>query len=436
LNGSFATMEPFKEELIRIKEILKNSSHGMSITEIARALNKNKHSVGHYLGILQVSGHVQMRNYGKAKVFSLASRVPLDSIIGYTNNMILILDEEERIIRINDPFLAFIQQSREEILGSRFSSLKVIGSSAEGFIKQVQQSLKKGIFDSVIGIIKPTPRFYYQKILPTVFDDGKQGMIIILEDITVKKTAELALHSSEEKFRLMAENLQDGIIIYNNGRFLYANDRVEEIFGYSHDELSTLSPQDLAAPEDRGRVKKNIDDCLISRNVPSDLRFWIIRKDCARRYIYSRIISVEHDNSILRYIIITDITEWKHAQDALEDQLGFLQHIIDMFPNPLFYMDTHGRYLGCNRSFSLAIGKSFSEIDGKTCHEILDPEDTQILTSHNDDLLKKPGMLIYSGNITLSGRTQHTITIQKSTFSTKDGIPAGIVGFILSTKEN
>lgn len=170
-------------------------------------------------------------------------------------------------------------------------------------------------------------------------------MIIILEDITVKKTTEQALRSIEEKFRLMAENLQVGIIIYNNDRFLYANNRVKEIFGYSHDELSTLTPPDLAAPEDRERVKKIIDDYLISRNVPSDIRFWIIRKDGTRRYIYNRITSVEHENSILRYIIITDITEWKHAQDALEDQLGFLQHMIDTFPSPLFYLDTHGRYL-------------------------------------------------------------------------------------------
>ena len=429
-------MEHFKEELIRIKEILKNSPQGMSVTEIARALNKNKHSVGHYLGILQVSGHVQLRNYGKAKVFSLSSRVPLDPMFGYTEDMIVVLDQDGRVVRINDPFLAFIQQPRTEILGNLLSSLEIRESSTEGIIEQVRQSLKDGIFDQEIEIKKPGPRFYRQKILPAVFDDGKQGMIISLEDITAKKSAELALRSSEEKFRLMAENLQDGIIINENGMVIYANSRVEEIFGYSHDELSTLTPPDLAAPEDRDRVKKIIDDSLISRNVPSDIRFWIVRKDGSRRYIYNRITSIEHENSILRYIIITDITEWKHAQDALKNQLGFLQHMIDTFPSPLFYMDTYGRYLGCNRAFSQLIGKSSTDITGKTCGEILDPEDARILTSHNHDLLKNPGLMTYSGTITLHGRNRHTITIQKSTFSIKEGIVAGIVGLILSNKEN
>lgn len=429
-------MEQFQEELIRIKEILKNSHQGMSVTEIAYALNKNKHSVGHYLGILLVSGQVQMRNYGKAKVFSLSSRVPLNSMFDYTKDMIIVLDQDGRVVRINDPFIAFIQQPRTEILGHLFSTLKITGASAKGIIDPVRQSLKNGIFDQEIEIKKPVLQFYRQKILPAVFDDGKQGMIIIIEDITAKKSAELALRSSEEKFRLMAENLQDGIIINENGRVIYANNRVEEIFGYSHEELSALTPPDLAAPEDRERVKKIIDECLISRNVPSDIRFWIVRKDGTRRYIYNRITSIEHEKTLFRYIIITDITDWKHAQDALEEQLGFLQHMIDTFPNPLFYMDINDRFIGCNLSFSQLIGRNFSDIAGKTGREILDPEDAHLLISHNHKLLKNPGVLTYSGIFSLSGKTQHTITIQKSTFSTKEGKPLGIVGLILSSKEN
>jgi PAS domain S-box-containing protein len=429
-------MEQFQEDLIRIKEILKNSPQGMSVTEIARALNKNKHSVGHYLGILLVSGQVQMRNFGKAKVFSLSSRVPLNSMFDYTKDMIIVLDNDGRVVRINDPFIAFIQQPRTEILGTFFATLKVTCGPAKGIIDPVRQSLKNGISDQEIEIQKPVLRFYRQKILPAVFDDGKQGMIIIIEDITAKKSSELALRSSEEKFRLMAENLQDGIIINENGRVIYANNRVEEIFGYSHEELSLLSPPDLAAPEDRERVKKIIDESLISRNVPSDIRFWIVRKDGSRRYIYNRITSIEREKTLFRYIVITDITDWKHAQDALEEQLGFLQHMIDTFPNPLFHMDINERFIGCNLSFSRLIGKNFSEIAGKTGTEILDPEDAHFLTSHNHALLKKSGILTYSGIISLFGKTQHKIMIQKSTFSTKEGKPAGIVGLILSHKEN
>ena len=145
----------------------------------------------------------------------------------------------------------------------------------------------------------------------------------------------------------MADNIQDGIVIYENGNTVYTNRRVEEIFGYSQEELATRSPIDLAAPEERTRVMKIIDECSASGTLPSSIMFWIIRKDYTRRYISNRITSIERGESLVRYIIITDMTEWKKAQDGLRDQLAFLQHMIDTFPNPLFYLDLQGRYLGC-----------------------------------------------------------------------------------------
>jgi PAS domain S-box-containing protein len=386
--------------------------------------------MGHYLGLLQVSGHVQMRNYGKAKVFSLSSRVPLDPMFGYTEDLIIVLDQDGRVVRINDPFLSFIQQPRTEILGNLFSSLKGIGSSAEGIIDDIKQSLKNGIFEKVLEIKKPAVRFFRQKILPAVFDDGKQGMIITLEDITAKKIAEIALRSSEEKFRLMAENLQDGIIIYENGCITYANSRIEEIFGYSHDELLSIKPSDLAVPEERERVKKIIDDGHISQNILSDIRFWIARKDGTRRYIYNRITSVEQKNSILRYIIITDITDWKQAQDALKDQLGFLQHMIDTFPNPLFYLDRQGRYHGCNSAFEKLTRKKFEEIAGKTNSEIGASWQADIWDKNNDDLLKHSGLVTYKGLLNQTRGKPIPVTIQKSTLHAVEGALAGIVGII------
>ncbi|MDO9325484.1 MAG: PAS domain-containing protein [Methanoregula sp.] len=151
-------MEPLKKNSIALKRFLKDSPQGMSVTEIARALKKNKHSVGHYLGILPVSGHVQMRNYGKAKVFSLASRVPLTSMFGYTKDMVVVLDQDKRIVTINDPFLPFIQQPRTEILGNLFQSLTVSISPAEVIIDHIRQSLKNNISDLEIERKKTNPQ--------------------------------------------------------------------------------------------------------------------------------------------------------------------------------------------------------------------------------------------------------------------------------------
>ena len=128
--------DQYPEELIRIKELLKESPHGMSVTEIARTLGKNKHSVGRYLDILYASGQVEMRTYGKAKVFSRSSRIPLDTLLGFAHDLIIVLDKDLRIIRINDQFLTLIRKPRNEIIGKNISFLPFSDQCAESLLTQ------------------------------------------------------------------------------------------------------------------------------------------------------------------------------------------------------------------------------------------------------------------------------------------------------------
>ena len=431
-NGSYNTMEPVKEEFIQIKEILKNSPQGMSVTEIARALNKNKHSVGHYLDRLLISGHVEMRTYGKAKVFSLSSRIPLNSFMGYAQDLIIVLDRDQRIVRINDQFLDLVKKPRSEILNKNPASLTFPDQPAQTIFSSIRSCLESGVFNKELSLKNDKEQVFFQKIIPTVFEDGERGIIILLEDITKRKAAESALSTSEEQFRLMADNIQDGIVIYENGNAVYTNRRVEEIFGYSLEELATRSPIDLAAPEERTRVMKIIDECSASGTLPSSIMFWIIRKDHTRRYISNRITSIERGKSLVRYIIITDMTEWKLAQDGLIDQLAFLQHMIDTFPNPLFYLNPDGRYLGCNSAFEKLTGKKSEEIAGKTNGEIGGSWQADIFSKNDADLLKRSGIVTYKGLFYQTNGQPSSVTIQKSILHTVKGSLAGIVGIIFS----
>ena len=429
-NGSYKTMEPIKEEFIKIKEILKNSPQGMSVTEIARALNKNKHSVGHYLDSLLISGHVEMRTYGKAKVFSLSSRIPLNSFMGYAHDLILVLDRDQRIVRINDQFLDLVKKSRSDILNKNPATLSFFDQPAQTIFSSICSCLESGVYNKELSVKNDKEQVFFQKIIPTVFEDGERGIIILLEDITKRKSAENALLTSEEQFRLMADNIQDGIVIYENGNAVYTNRRVEEIFGYSQNELATRSPIDLAAPEERTRVMKIIDECSASGTVLSSIMFWIIRKDHTRRYISNRITSIERGESLVRYIIITDMTEWKQAQDGLIDQLAFLQHMIDTFPNPLFYLDPQGRYLGCNSAFEKLTGKKSEEIAGKTNGEIGGSWQTDIFSKKDADLLKCSGIVTYKELLYKTNGQPSIVTIQKSTLNSVKGVLSGIVGII------
>jgi len=428
-------MKQFETELDQIKEILRSSTHGMSITEIARTLRKNQHSVGRYLDILLVSGYVEMRMYGKAKVYSLSSRIPLNTLMGGLHDLILVLDRDNRIVRINDQFLQLVKKARKDIEGKNISFIPLHEPITEILFTGIRSSLESGIVDREIVMMKECGAIYRQKIIPTVFEDGEGGTIVILENITERKSAENALRANEEQFRLMADNIQDGIAIYRNKRLAYMNQRAEEILGYSREEFLLLSPRDIAAPDDRDRIEQAVNQYSASNNLPSEIPLWIVRKDGARRFVSCRITSLQQEDERFLYIVITDMTGWKYAQDALENQLVFIQHMIDTFPNPLFYLDTRGHYLGCNSAFARITGKNLENIAGKTNHEIGGSWEADLLDKYNPELFKQPGIRNYSGVYHHPDGNISRIIVQKSTITTIEGAVAGIIGIIFSSED-
>jgi len=428
-------MQQFQKELDRIKKILRSSTHGMSVTEIARMLNKNKHSVGRYLDILLMSGHVEMRMYGKAKVFSLSSRVPLDNLMGGLHDLLLIVDNDNRIVRVNDQFLQLIQKTRKDLLGRDIAYILFSEPVADTILSSIRSSLESGPKDTEVILDETNGGVFRQKIIPTVFEDGGSGTVVLLENITERKSAEQALRTSEEQFRLMADNVQDGIAIYRNWKLSYMNRRGREITGCSMDELLRLSPLDIVAPEDRDRIEQVLNHCSSTNCLPSEVTTWIVRKDGTRRFVSCRITSLQHDQETILYIVITDMTGWKLTQDALENQLIFLQHMIDTFPNPLFYIDTHGKYLGCNSAFSRLTGKNIADITGKTNAELGETWDMDLFEKFNGDLFAESGVRTYKAQFHHPDGQVSVIAIQKSTMTTIDGGVRGVVGIILAVGE-
>jgi PAS domain S-box-containing protein len=78
--------------------------------------------------------------------------------------------------------------------------------------------------------------------------------------ITRWKRAQERLSRSEEKYRLLFQEANDGILVFEiarsmlPGRFLKVNDAVCRRLGYTREELTALSPLDIVPPERVGTI--------------------------------------------------------------------------------------------------------------------------------------------------------------------------------------
>jgi PAS domain S-box-containing protein len=354
-------MQDYEQELAAIRDLLKNNPGGMSVTDISKALQKNKNTVGRYLDILLISGQVDMRAFGMAKVYTLSQRVPLSAMLSYSSELIMVLDSDLRITDINDNFATLLQLAREEIVGKSASLLHPPEADIHELLDAITTN-PRGLESDVTFHLKGTgDRIFHQKCIPTVFDDGRKGSTLILEDITERILAEKAIRKSEERFRMMADNIQDGLIIAENGKTIYAINRIAEITGYPLEEFSTLEPLAFIAPESHEDAICQIRDLESSPEKPCRLQTWIIRKNKERRFVFARISGVRHHDTVYNFIIFTDLTDLKAQEARLRESEERFRMMADNIQDGLIIVE-NDNIVFSNRRIKEISGYSMDEL--------------------------------------------------------------------------
>jgi PAS domain S-box-containing protein len=370
-------MQNYPQEIAVIKNILRQNPEGMSVTDIAKALNKNKNTTGRYLDILLISGQVDMRTYGMAKVFTLSQRVPLSAVLSYSKDLIMVLDKESRIADINDNFLNLLRLTRKDAVGKNLAYLKSPGADVHELVNSLITTPSEESVSTLSFQVKETgERIFKQKSIPTVFDDGARGVTIILSDVTEEILRERELRDREERFRMMAENIRDGLLILENEKNTFVNNRFAEITGYSFEELCAMDPLAIIATEDREMVKPIVE----LRNKPQqglfEFRAKIMRKDSVYRHVYVRITSLQHESVLYQFVIMTDVTELVSKDAALFESEQRFRTMAENIQDGLVIIENE-QFVYSNGRLSEITGYTLEELRMMNTHDLITPEEYQ-----------------------------------------------------------
>jgi PAS domain S-box-containing protein len=169
-------------------------------------------------------------------------------------------------------------------------------------------------------------------------EDGAPLCRVVISDITDRKQAEEALKKSEEKYRLIAENMSDVISLLDMDlRFTYVSPSIARLSGFSVDESLKLSIEDIMTPDSLSEVLKIFEEEIMADGLEKNdpYRSRIIEY---KQYTKDRsIVWVESNCRFLRdmdqkpvgiLIISRDITERKVAgeeKEQLQSQLNQAQ---------------------------------------------------------------------------------------------------------------
>jgi len=179
------------------------------------------------------------------------------------------------------------------------------------------------------------------------------------------------LQESEEKYRKLVENVQDGIFIlqgYPYPKLMFCNEAFAKMVGYTVEEMMALTIQKYVAPDDLARVADSYRRRLDGEDVPREYEYHVMHKDGKTPvYVNMHAELMEYQGKIATIGTVKDVTERKQAEEALRESEGKLKAMLQSIGDHMSMMDKDLDILWANETAKKVFGE---DIIGKKCYEV------------------------------------------------------------------
>lgn len=182
---------------------------------------------------------------------------------------------------------------------------------------------------------------------------------------------------AEKTYHMLVELSLQGLIIFQDGRVVFANATVSSITGYSLEELRSFTPADVESriyPEDRAMIFSHYQNRTAGKPSPSHYECRIIRKDDAVRWIEIAATTTHYHEKPAIQAAFLDTTERKLAEEALRESEERYRTLIETSPEAILLTGMDRTIRFCNQQAARLFGyASVGELYGLNCEALIVP---------------------------------------------------------------
>lgn len=312
----------------------------------------------------------------------LESKRFLQSTLNALTSHIAILDEKGTIIEVNAAWDRFAREN--DFKGARRgvgdNYLELCDASAGRFSEEAAlvaagiravMSGGRREFQLEYPCHSPREQRWFVVRVTQFGGVGPVRVVVAHENITERKLAEDALRESEERFRQIAETIQEVFWISDikKGKVFYISPAYERIWGRSCESLLKAPHNWLEAihPDDQERVKH----AALTRQMDGgyDEEYRILRPDGAVRWIRDRAFPVcNASRQVYRIVgVAQDITDRKNAGDRLHEQASLL----DKARDAILVRHLEQGITYWNKSAEMLYGWTLDEVRGRQAADFM-----------------------------------------------------------------
>ncbi len=347
---------------------------GISSVEKERYWEKDE------LKLLQVVGDIFVGAIKRKQTEQslLESERTYREIYNATNEAILILEKETgRILDVNQAMLEMFDLNYEKALSLTIGRLIEEGGSEHNKLVEVLEAavMKTKVFEYQLK--KTSGEFFWAEVsLKMANIHGKDRIMAIIRDISMRKKSEELLKENEEKYRMIVEGQSDLIVkIDTEGKFLFVSLSYCKMFGFKEAELLGEEFLPLVHEEDREttmlameKLYKPPYSCYLEQRAKT--------KDGWRWLAWNKTSVLDENKKVTEIIGVgRDITYQKMVENALRESEERFRSIVQNLSDVVFLLDENANIKYVTPSSEEYLGLPVEELLGYNIKEFVHPDD-------------------------------------------------------------
>lgn len=317
--------------------------------------------------LLSISRDIRKEEFAQLEL--IESEIKYRLVTENANDMIVILNKKFKLEYINEKVTKRILGfNKDDIISKNIINYIHIDDQKKVFCELPQyRKEREGIFE-FRGIKRDGTYIWLEaKWIKFMDIDGKEKVLAILRDITDRKITEQELKESEEKYRLITENISDLIVILDKEfKIEYINNVVfKKIFGYSYEEIENETPTEIIHKGNLNQLMKIAKGSLRESIKETVARF----KNINGNYIWLEIRGkrfMDKNGETKLFLIVRDISERKLWEERMSRKNALLSAINKIFQETMVYqneVDVFRTYLNVAKDLTNSRIGFIGEID-------------------------------------------------------------------------
>lgn len=266
--------------------------------------------------------------YARMEAALRESEARYKQTIESSHDAVVSMDSAGLIITWNRSAERMFGWKAEEVLGQRLSDIIVPHAMRARHEAGLKRYLEHGT-GTVINSRVEVPALHREghelAVELSIWPVRTGGQVIFgsfIRDISRRRANELALRRSEERYRMVIENVAEGILVVQNGLIVFANPRTERMVGRTLDQLRAQHFAMLIHPDDRALVADRYSRRVRGEQIESHYSFRVINAGGEVIWVELSAVMIEWEGAPATLSFITDITQRRELQEQLKASLA------------------------------------------------------------------------------------------------------------------